>query len=160
MVEIYPLDATLGERVPADMIHDRGRYIDDAESLEMDAPAEIDLLHVGKEHLVEQTSLVQDRPANEHADTARPEDLHGIVVLASVDLHVSHEAPTGERIPVDVHQTAGRTGIFEVRFVLKGTDLGLARAHLGVFFGHVNELLHAAWLDLGVIVEEKNILPV
>ena len=38
MVEIYSLDAPLGERVPADMIHDRGRDIDDAKFLEMELP--------------------------------------------------------------------------------------------------------------------------
>ena len=127
---------------------------------QVDAPAEVYLLHVGKETGVETTHLAVDGGAHEEGGTAGPEDVERVVVLPAVGLEGPEEAPAAEGVAVAVDESAGGSGIFEFLGFSQRPYFGLAGSHVGVTLDKLEQRLEPVGRHLHVGVEQHCIFVV
>jgi len=158
VIQEHPPNVLSLERVTADVVDDRGGNVDDPMPGKMKSPGQIDFFHVGEEGLVEGAHFVENLLSNEHANTARPEDLDRLVVLPFVDLDIVHQPAAGERVTIDIHQASGCTGIFELRRFAQRTDLGLAGRNRWILLRCLREFAHTGGIDLRIVVQQHHIL--
>ena len=124
-VEEGLLGVVFGQSAAADVINHRSGVHFDFVTDVLDAPAEVDFLHVGEEVVVEAAHVVIDVAAHEHRRAGSPENiLHG-VVLSVVFFHVAEHAPATERIAVFVDVAAACACVFELVAAMEGEEFGL-----------------------------------
>ena len=140
------------KRTAADVID--GGFGDDGDPVpgELEPPAQVDLLHVGEEPVVQAAELFPE-PAPDHQAGARhPEDIGRSVILAFVLLHLLHDTAPAERVAVAVQQAARRAGILKPGAVVPGQQLWAAGAafRVGVHPGYQGLQPVFRHLDIGI----------
>src|SRR5262245_24669585 len=89
------------------------RAVIDAVSGQLNAPAEINLFHVGEKLFVEATDFMENRSAHEHAGACCPKDLFNVIVLAVIFFELLKNAAAAERIAEVINESSCGTGKFE-----------------------------------------------
>lgn len=96
------------------------------------APAEVDFFHVGKEAAVESAYFIPGFGAYEQGGSCCPKHRDVGVILSLIGFDCSEYAAAAEGVAVAVDVATGGSGIFEHPFVGLCQELGLAGCGLGV----------------------------
>ena len=147
----------LGQGAAAHVIHHRAGFHHDAVAGIADAPAEVNLLHVGEKVGVEAAKLAVHIAAHKQRRTGGPENVHRRVVLTVVGLHCVEHTSATEGIAVFVDETAGSAGILEFFAVGITAELGLHSGDLRVGIHHLHDRLYPAVGHLNVGIEQTEI---
>src|SRR5215208_5545409 len=118
---------------------------------ELGAEAQVSILAVGEEVLVEEPDLIEHAPAIERRRRTRPEDVARPIEPATVALAV----------PEAVRQAAKAHGVpcpVEHPAVVEVDQLAREEAGLGMIFSGAHQRFQPAWILLGVVVEEYHVL--
>lgn len=124
----------------------------------LDAPAEVDFLHMGEEVGIQSAHRAVHITAHEQGGSAGPEDVHLVVVLAVVLFHIAENAPAAERVSVFVHETAGGARVLEAAAVVVGEQFGLHRRDALVTVHLLNDRLNPVRRHLDVGIEQAIVL--
>ena len=93
----------------------------------LQAPAQVDFLHVGEEVLVKTAHSPPRFRPDQQAGPGSPEHCAGRVVLTVVDFLLIKQPSGTKHEAMAVHVATSRTGIFEFRPPFHRTNLGLCR---------------------------------
>ena len=126
----------------------------------VEAPAEIDLLHVGKEAGVEPAQCAEIGRAHQQGGARGPEDFCRSVILPSVFLYHVHHAAAAERVAVGVDPAAARPGKLEAGALLEAPHLGLAGGDLRVGVHEVEQRGEPSGGGLHVGIEQKGVFAI
>ena len=83
--------------------------------LNVEPPAKVNLFAVGKEALVQTSCGPIVCSANEQTGARSPKCVSRPIVLVMIGFHRFKHAPTAKGVSPPIHETAGCTGIFELR---------------------------------------------
>src|SRR5690625_5517358 len=100
------------------MIDDALRHYAYPVSHPLQAPGQIDLLHMHEELFIESAGLIPRRSPDGHCSTRCPEDVARVVVLARIDFDVEENPTSRKRISEPVDKPARRTRILEPAAVI------------------------------------------
>ena len=123
-------------------------------------PAEVDLLHVGKEIAVETAQRPEHVGPAAESRTAHPENVALVVVLTPVLLHAAQDAAPAERIAQVVDKTARSPGVFELRPVGIGNQFRSDDRHVGIAVQAVEDRFEPSRGSLYIGVEQQVIIGV
>ena len=126
-------------------------------SLQLDAPTQVNLFHVGEELLVEPSSLDIGRVEHHECGTACPEHLLRGVILAVVGLHGVEYASAAVGISVGVDESAGGSGILKSLRLCGRKYLWLRSSGVGIGFHEAVERGEPVVVDAHVGVEQDGV---
>ena len=130
---------------------------DNASARSAQAPAEVDLFHVGEKRGVETADGFIVGGAHHQAGAAGPVDVDSVVVLPVVGFDRGEYAAAAIGIAVAVEESACSTGIFEHRGVAVAAYLGLAGRYVGMSLHIVEERCQPVVFDGYVAVEQYRV---
>ena len=113
-VQIGFARVAIGQATAAQVVHMTRRHHGQVIARKADAPAQVNLLHVGKEVLVQPAHVLIQLAAHHQACPTCPEDALGLaVILAVVILDILKDAPAAIGVTMAIDVTARRAGIFK-----------------------------------------------
>ncbi len=148
----------LGQSAATNMINHRCGVHLDLVSQILDAPTEINLLHVCKKVAIEALHQMENIATDEHSRASRPKDVSHRVVLPVIFLQIAEDTTAAEGIAVFVDKSATSTCIFEFVTPVEGEQLRLHSRNLLVGIHLLNHRLYPAVDDLNVGIEQAVVL--
>ena len=140
------------------MIHVGCRNHRNFPAVELHAPAQVYLFHVGEKTLVQAPQSLPHGRTHHQAGTAYPKDMGRGVVLAMVFFHLLENATPAEWVAVAVYQAARRAGVFKTVPFLVGDEFGSAGAAIGMAFHPIHQRLQPAFGYFYVGIDEHVIV--
>ncbi len=114
------------------MVHYGGRAYIDAVSAELHPPAQVYLLLMCEEEIIEAAHFVEDFRTDEHGCSAGPEDRLCGIILSAVGFAVAENPSSAKGISVAVNPSTGGAGVFESGPVVPVQDFRLAGGNVVV----------------------------
>jgi hypothetical protein len=137
------------------MMHRGSGLTPDLTPSELHAPAQIHLLHLCKEALVEASDRLESRSIDEQCSACTPEHTEGSVVLAIVAFDHVEYAPPREGKAEQVEPAPSRAGIVEASGVHRVEQLRLNGNGSGLAPEPFPKRLGEPRLRDGVVVQEE-----
>ena len=144
----------LGQGAAADVEDDGAGFGHDAVAVVADAPAEVDLLHVGEEVVVEAAEGAIDAAAHEQGGAGGPENVGAGIVLTVVFLDGAENTAAAEGITVLVEVAAASASVLKMLAVAETQYLWLYRGNLRIGVQQRYDGLHPSFRHLDVGIEE------
>src|SRR4051812_1942623 len=116
------------------MVHHGLAGITDAPTHAPQSPAQVDLLHMREQGIIEAPGRAESLTTQHEAGTRGPEHIAIIIVLAVVVLSDLKDAAPAERVAIAVDEASSGTRMFETTGSRVAQYLGLARGHVRVPF--------------------------
>lgn len=147
----------VGQGAAAHVIDNRLRDNGNAVTHVFQPPADVNLLHMGEEIVVEASRFGVEFAADEKARARGPENIAYVVVLAVVSLNGAENAAAAERIAVFVDESARCSGILKISPLVVGEKFGGAGRHIGVGIHIFGKRIEPALGNLDVGVQKHKV---
>ena len=117
----------------------RRAHITDTMPHSVKAPAEIDLLEMGKEDRIQLSGRYKERPAHGQAGATGPKDRLGVVVLSMIFFEFLKDPAATKGIAQNIDESTGTARIFEAVTLFMVQDLGLDGGQLLIAFKSIHD---------------------
>ncbi len=152
-VEVGLPGMPVGKRPSTDVVDDTRGFDADFVAGALEAPAEVDFLHVHIEPLIEQAAAVERVAAEEDGGARGPEYAPVVVVLAGVGFEGEKEPAPREGVPERIQEATRGAGVFEPVALAGLQQLGLDRGARRVSVEGVDQWFQPAGRYLDIVIE-------
>ena len=138
------------ERATTNMINNALGHTHKASTSTTQAPAEINLFHVGKEARIQSAYFVPISTAHHQGSSSSPKDGGYIIILSIIFLDISKKTAAAERVTIFIDKTTRGTSIFKTIALTFGQQFRLTSGHFRMLIHIVQQRLQPIRRDFHV----------